>query len=65
MNPNKMLKMNISCAKMESHLYVEEHKLLATKIASATIPAMTLGLKQEISNMIITNRDIHVTQLWD
>ena len=64
-NPTNVLKSQSFLSKMESHLYVVVHKLMVTKIASATTPAMTLGLNQEISNMIITNLDIHVTQLLD
>ena len=64
-NPTNMLKNQIFLSKMEFHLYVVVHKLMVTKIVSVTTPAMTLGLNQEISNMIITNLDLHVTQLWD
>ena len=60
-----MLKSQIFLSKMESHLYVVVHKLMITKIVSVTTPAMILGLNQEISNMIITNLDLHITQLWD
>ena len=64
-DPTNMLKSQIFLSKMESHLYVVVHKLMITKIVSVTTPAMILGLNQEISNMIITNLDLHITQLWD